>query len=162
MDRSRQTLRVVSKIPFAAVETHFDADDTAAEDVQFETVIRVAPATWLCIVNSQTAPTAPGSADRASQVLAIEPHLQERLREVLDEIVHAQVASAAGNTACLSELTGRQREIVDMVRKGASNKIIARQLGLSVGTVKVHMHRIFRALRITNRVQLAMMPNPAA
>ena len=44
-----------------------------------------------------------------------------------------------------------------MAKEGASNKIIARSLGLTVGTVKVHMHRIFRVLQIQNRVQLAML-----
>jgi DNA-binding NarL/FixJ family response regulator len=155
MDRSRQPQRFANDIAVAAEETH--CSDVTTSGMEFQTVIRVAPGAWLCITNSQTAP--PPCADHVRQVLALEPHLQERLHEVLDEIVRTHVECGSGHTACLADLTGRQRQIVDMVRHGASNKTIARQLGLSVGTVKVHMHRIFRALGITNRVQLATMPN---
>ena len=155
MDRSLQP-QFANDIAVDAEETYFGSDVTTS-GMEFQTVIRVAPAAWLCITNSQTAP--PPCADHVRQVLALEPQLRERLRQVLDEIVRTHVACGNGNAACLADLTGRQRQIVDMVRCGASNKIIARELGLSVGTVKVHMHRIFRALGITNRVQLATLPN---
>jgi RNA polymerase sigma factor (sigma-70 family) len=55
----------------------------------------------------------------------------------------------------LSSLTARQREIVMLAANGLSNKEIARRLGLSEGTVKVHLHSIYRRLGIRNRTALA-------
>lgn len=43
----------------------------------------------------------------------------------------------------MSELTARQRQIVAVLAQGMSNKEIARMLGISDGTVKVHLHQIF-------------------
>jgi len=40
---------------------------------------------------------------------------------------------------------------------GSSNKRVARNLGIVEGTVKMHMHSIFRKLDISNRVQLAAL-----
>jgi two-component system nitrate/nitrite response regulator NarL len=52
-------------------------------------------------------------------------------------------------------LTNRERQIVlTLVASGLSNKAIGRQLELSEGTVKVHMHNIFTKLGIGNRTAL--------
>ncbi|MDI8746193.1 helix-turn-helix transcriptional regulator, partial [Salmonella enterica subsp. enterica serovar Montevideo] len=42
-----------------------------------------------------------------------------------------------------SILTAKEREIVGMVCEGASNKLIARQLNISLSTVKTHLRNIF-------------------
>nr|QIP04571.1 response regulator [Bradyrhizobium symbiodeficiens] len=55
----------------------------------------------------------------------------------------------------LELLTPRERQIVRLVSEGMSNKEIARQLDVSQGTVKVHLHNIFQKLEITNRTVLA-------
>ncbi|VEB06176.1 Monoamine regulon transcriptional regulator [Klebsiella pneumoniae] len=44
-------------------------------------------------------------------------------------------------------LTAKEREIVGMVREGASNKLIARQLDISLSTVKTHLRNIFAKTR---------------
>ncbi|MFL5043875.1 MAG: response regulator transcription factor [Xanthobacteraceae bacterium] len=59
------------------------------------------------------------------------------------------------SASALSSLSAREREIVSLVANGLSNKEIARQLGLSEGTVKVHLHSIYRRLGIRNRTALA-------
>lgn len=51
-----------------------------------------------------------------------------------------------------ADLTARQREVLDLVAAGNSNKQIARELGISEGTVKVHVNAGFRALGVHNRV----------
>ncbi|MFL5084896.1 MAG: response regulator transcription factor [Xanthobacteraceae bacterium] len=64
----------------------------------------------------------------------------------------------------LSSLTARQREIVMLAANGLSNKEIARRLGLSEGTVKLHLHNIYTQLGIRNRtalVGLVHTPRPA-
>lgn len=50
-------------------------------------------------------------------------------------------------------LTGRQRDVFDLMAQGYSTKLIARELGLAVGTVKVHLAAIYRALGAHNRTE---------
>jgi len=50
-------------------------------------------------------------------------------------------------------LSRRQSEILAMVAEGLANKQIAHRLGIAEGTVKAHIHAIFRALGVTNRTQ---------
>lgn len=54
-------------------------------------------------------------------------------------------------------LTGREREVVNLVAEGLSNKHIARLLNVSEGTVKVHLHNVFAKLEIANRTALTAM-----
>src|SRR6516162_11248798 len=91
----------------------------------------------------------------------------------LPEIVQCVRCVAAGgewwpsnliNTALVREahypvelLTNRERQIAQMVAGGLSNKEIGRQLDLSEGTVKVHLHNIYRKLKVNNRTTLAAM-----
>jgi DNA-binding CsgD family transcriptional regulator len=51
-------------------------------------------------------------------------------------------------------LTKRQSEIFDWVLKGASNKQIAKRLGLSEATIKLHMGAIFKKYGVQSRLQL--------
>ena len=54
-------------------------------------------------------------------------------------------------------LTTRERELVLLVVQGLSNKHIARRLGVTEGTVKVHLHNIFKKLGVPNRTVLTML-----
>jgi two-component system, NarL family, nitrate/nitrite response regulator NarL len=51
-------------------------------------------------------------------------------------------------------LSPREREVAMLVSNGLSNKAIARQLGLSCGTVKIHIHSIFQKLGAKSRYSL--------
>jgi len=53
----------------------------------------------------------------------------------------------------LSGLTPRQHDVLRFLLKGEPNKLIARQLGLTEGTVKVHIAAILRALQVRNRTE---------
>jgi two-component system nitrate/nitrite response regulator NarP len=53
-------------------------------------------------------------------------------------------------------LTPRENEVVLLVGTGISNKEIAQQLGLTVGTVKIHMHSIFRKTGARRRTELVV------
>lgn len=53
-------------------------------------------------------------------------------------------------------LTAREQDIVKAVAKGNSNKQIARLLGITEGTVKLHLHHIYRKLNIPGRTMLAI------
>jgi DNA-binding NarL/FixJ family response regulator len=51
----------------------------------------------------------------------------------------------------MEHLSPRQREIMRLVHRGCTNKMIARELSVAEGTVKVHLSVIFRALGVHNR-----------
>lgn len=50
-------------------------------------------------------------------------------------------------------LTERQIDVMRLLSLGKPNKLIARELGISEGTVKIHLAAIFRALNVRNRVE---------
>jgi DNA-binding NarL/FixJ family response regulator len=52
-------------------------------------------------------------------------------------------------------LTPRQHEILQLLVDGRTNKEIARALDLSIGTVKIHLAAVFRALGVTTRAAAA-------
>ncbi|NJN45872.1 MAG: response regulator transcription factor [Candidatus Competibacteraceae bacterium] len=54
-------------------------------------------------------------------------------------------------------LTPRQEDVLQLIRKGKSNKEIARSLNMAEGTVKIHCMAIFRELGVTNRTQAALV-----
>ena len=56
-----------------------------------------------------------------------------------------------------SLLTDRERQIMTLVSDGLSNKEIARRLNIADGTIKVHLHHIFRKLEVSNRTVLAAL-----
>ncbi|MBV9828384.1 MAG: response regulator transcription factor [Alphaproteobacteria bacterium] len=53
-------------------------------------------------------------------------------------------------------LSGRERLILEHLMRGASNKHIARDLGIAEATVKVHVKSLLRKTRVRNRTQAAM------
>ena len=57
--------------------------------------------------------------------------------------------------APLAELTPREKTIRHCIDAGLSNKDIARQLNISLGTTKSHVHNILGKLNLTNRAQVA-------
>lgn len=57
----------------------------------------------------------------------------------------------------LSDLTPREREIISHLAEGQSNKAIARDLGISDGTVKLHVKAILRKLNVRSRVEAAVI-----
>ena len=58
--------------------------------------------------------------------------------------------AGAGATA----LTQRERQIVRLVCEGLSNKEVGQRLNITDGTIKVHLHKIFEKLRVSNRTAL--------
>ena len=53
-------------------------------------------------------------------------------------------------------LTEKQQEVLDLVARGLSNRLIARQLGISEKTVKAHLTTIYSTLGVTDRLQAAL------
>lgn len=57
----------------------------------------------------------------------------------------------------LAVLTGREREVLDQVARGLTNKEIARELAVSPATVKAHVERIIAKLGVSDRTQAAVL-----
>ncbi len=56
-----------------------------------------------------------------------------------------------------AKLTPRENEILSLLAEGQSNKVIARNLGISDGTVKLHVKSILRKLGVHSRVEAAVI-----
>ena len=50
-------------------------------------------------------------------------------------------------------LTNRQREILKFLQTGKPNKVIATQLGISLGTTKCHLHNLYAVMQVQNRAE---------
>jgi len=94
--------------------------------------------------------------------------LMQSLRQVADgqrllplpasdeaEAQHREIISLTENV--LTVLTERERQIMRLVSEGLSNKEIGRRLNIADGTIKQHLHHIFRKLEISNRTVLAAL-----
>ena len=71
-----------------------------------------------------------------------------------DLLRHLSLAQPSPQIA--SSLTSRESEIARLVSRGLHNKEIARELHLSEGTVKMHLHHIYEKLHLGGRTQLAL------
>lgn len=91
--------------------------------------------------------------------------LLDAIRIVLDGGVYTPKEDGAGASrrrggAPVQErfgLTTAQTRVMELLAQGKTNREIADLLGLSEGTVKVHMSAIFRALNVTNRAQAVLV-----
>jgi RNA polymerase sigma factor (sigma-70 family) len=54
-------------------------------------------------------------------------------------------------------LTPRERELVWLATEGLSNKEIARRIGVTEGTVKIHLHNVYQKLGVTNRTAMTAL-----
>jgi two-component system response regulator DctR len=81
--------------------------------------------------------------------------LMDRVQEALTSSEQA-VASAAIHTR-LSALSGREREVLDLILDGKMNKVIADKLGISMRTVEVHRAHIFDKMNVKTAVELARL-----
>ena len=69
-------------------------------------------------------------------------------------------AIADGSRAVLGEperLTRREREVLELIVRGRSNKMIAFELGISEKTVKAHVGHLLAKLGVTDRTQAALL-----
>lgn len=54
-------------------------------------------------------------------------------------------------------LSARERAVASLVQRGLRNKEVASELGLTEGTVKVHLHKVFDKLGIRGRTELILL-----
>lgn len=71
-------------------------------------------------------------------------------------VAQLQSGAAAPVASELDKLTPREREILDCLARGESNKSIARNLELAESTVKIHVQNVLKKLKLSSRVQAAV------
>lgn len=79
--------------------------------------------------------------------------LQDTLAEVLRSALLSPVSSGTSGEELL---TPREREILGCLAEGLNNKTIARKLGISDATVKVHVKNVLRKLNLASRLEAAV------
>ena len=86
------------------------------------------------------------------------------LRSVLagEVFVPKHLSKVGGSGRSLTErygITAGQMRVLELLRQGKTNREIANLLGLTEGTVKIHVSAIFKALNVTNRSQALLVAN---
>ncbi len=88
---------------------------------------------------------------RADMIRAI------RIAHAGQPFIPPALAAAIGAHASEQQLTAREVEVLRMVANSGRNKLVAAEMGLSEGTVKVHMKNILAKLDASDRVQAVMI-----
>jgi len=87
----------------------------------------------------------------------VAPDLMGVLAKAVQAKSSESSATEGGSESPFAELTPREREILCHLAEGQSNKVIARHLGISDGTVKLHVKAILRKLDVHSRVEAAVL-----
>jgi two-component system response regulator DegU len=80
------------------------------------------------------------------------------------QIIEQAVGSSQDSSSVLMEsvrMTKRERQVIDLIADGMTNKEIAQRLHLSTYTVKSHVHNILEKLALHTRVQIALYAHTA-
>jgi two-component system response regulator DctR len=81
--------------------------------------------------------------------------LMDRVQEAL--AASEQAAESVVLHTRLAALSGREREVLDLILDGKMNKVIADKLGISMRTVEVHRAHIFDKMNVKTAVELARL-----
>ena len=80
--------------------------------------------------------------------------VSERLTALLAEALRNQRSPASGPD--IANLTAREMQIMRLIAEGLSNKMIARRLDVTEGTVKVHVKNLLKKMKLRSRVEVAV------
>lgn len=87
------------------------------------------------------------------KVYAGEQWIDKQLSNVaLEALLRRETAGRARS----SILSPRETEIVRMVAGGLGNRELAERLGVSEGTIKIHLHNIYKKLKVHSRLELVL------
>ncbi|MFD3261039.1 response regulator [Paenibacillus lentus] len=140
-DGLETTREIKLKYPYVKIVLITVSDDAAhlfealKQGAQGYLLKNLEPGTWLQYLRSVASDEAPLSSELAYRILQEFP-LSKR------------------NNSGDHPLTSREREILDWVAKGMTNREIAKELQISDQTVKNHLKNILQKLHLENRVQL--------
>lgn len=117
------------------------------EDAEFESL----PQTVVGLFSTDESPTALGIAIR--QVARGEQYLSPSLATAIVQKRQAANPHSEDLKVKIERLTEREREILDLLAQGLSNKMIASKLYLSVRTVEGHLANIYSRLGVHSRTE---------
>ncbi|MCG7391514.1 response regulator transcription factor [Microvirga sp. ACRRW] len=86
----------------------------------------------------------------------VETSEEENIKTIAEKAEPSVPVQEAEPSETSSPLTPRQRDVLDLLVQGKTNKEIALALGLGEGTVKIHMAAIFRYFGVNNRAAAAV------
>jgi len=122
-------------------------------------LIRVLPVIFL--TGHGDVPTAVAAVKRGAFDFVEKPFSDNALVDRIEQALtasreHLEATRSQGKLAqWLSELTEREREVMQLVVAGKPNKLVADALGISVRTVEVHRARVFDKMNVKSAVELA-------
>ncbi len=90
-------------------------------------------------------------------IIAGDTVVAPELAPILAKVVRGEAIPDEKEVNPFSKLTPREYEILTLLAEGQSNKVIARNLGISDGTVKLHVKAILRKLEVSSRITAAVM-----
>ncbi len=90
-------------------------------------------------------------------IIAGQTIVAPELTGALARAVRQEPETRTEPAVAFSDLTPREREILCHLAGGQSNKVIANELGISEGTVKLHVKSILRKLKMRSRVEAAVL-----
>lgn len=140
-DGLEMTREIKLKYPYVKIVLITVSDDAAhlfealKQGAQGYLLKNLEPGTWLQYLRSVASDEAPLSSELAYRILQEFPLSKK-------------------NNSGDHPLTSREREILDWVAKGMTNREIAKELQISDQTVKNHLKNILQKLHLENRVQL--------
>ncbi|MEY2631354.1 MAG: hypothetical protein RIR00_8, partial [Pseudomonadota bacterium] len=85
--------------------------------------------------------------------------LVQRVLEALEKDAQRRRQAASNDhiTSRLASLTGREKQIMELVLAGKFNKVIAEELNISMRTVEVHRANLFDKMGVKTAVELAQL-----
>jgi len=92
--------------------------------------------------------------DALNEIVAGSIIVAQDMTHVLARVLRNELTD---NEATFDSLTNREKEVSCQVASGHSNKVIARELGISDGTVKLHVKSILKKLSLSSRVEVAVL-----
>ena len=91
------------------------------------------------------------------RVLAGEVFVPPQQQEAVNRSISTTTRTAPGVVGQRFGLTPAQERVLDHLAEGNTNRQIADMLGLTEGTVKIHVSAIIKALKVTNRAEAALV-----
>lgn len=95
--------------------------------------------------------------DALRRVLAGEKYIAQDLREAVSRSAASHLNGKDGDLVQRFGLTPAQGRVFELLVEGGSNSKIAELLGVTEGTVKIHVSAILRALKVDNRAEAVLL-----
>ncbi|MES2281199.1 MAG: response regulator transcription factor [Pseudomonadota bacterium] len=112
------------------------------------------PDTAIVVFTASNAPDAESRAlEAGAQAFLHKSASSGDISQALQAFLAKGTASDSANAAVPEKLSKRQKQLLNLLDKGMSNRDIAESLQISEHTVKVHLWRLFRRLNVKSRSQ---------